>query len=119
MNLTIIKFIAVTALSIHLMSAPVVSEIRDIDIREFSGAADIENSYISKQNSIFMADNDNGTSEDKEKTTSGSETKGSEAESERVDEEKKSSKEASKPLESFVPSEKIPGEQAVDFPVDI
>jgi hypothetical protein len=120
MNLTIIKFIAVTALSIHLMSAPVVSEIRDIDIREFSGAADIENSYISKQNSIFMADNDNGTSEDKEKTTSGSETKGSEPESEpAADDKNKSSNAMSKPLEPFVPSEKIPGEQAVDFPVDI
>ena len=72
-----------------------------------------------KRESIILAQNDNSTSEDKEKTTSGSETKGSEAESERVDEEKKSSKEASKPLEPFVPSEKIPGEQAVDFPVDI
>ena len=116
MNLTISKFIAVTALSIHLMSAPVVSEIRDIDIREFSGAAAIENSYISKQNSIFMADNDNGTSEDKEKSTSGSETNGSESTD---DDKKEASESTSKPLKPFAPSEKIPGEQAVDFPVDI
>ena len=69
--------------------------------------------------SIVFAQNDNTAPDDSEKSKSESEAKGSEAESERVDEEKKSSKEASKPLKPFVPSEKIPGEQAVDFPVDI
>jgi len=69
--------------------------------------------------SIVFAQNDNTAPDDSEKSKSESEAKGSEAEPEQVDKEKKSSKEALKPLKPFVPSEKIPGEQAVDFPVDI
>jgi len=65
--------------------------------------------------SIVLAQNDNTAPDDNEKSKSESETK----ESERDDGEKKSSKATSKPLEPFVPSEKIPGDQAVDFPVDI
>jgi hypothetical protein len=65
---------------------------------------------------IVLAQNDKTASEDSEKSTSGSETDESEA---AADDEKKSSEDKSKPLKPFVPSEKIPGEQAVDFPVDI
>jgi hypothetical protein len=73
-----------------------------------------------KEGSIVFAQNDKSTSEDKEKTTSGSDTTESKPESEPADDDKnKSSKAESKPLKPFVPSEKIPGDQAVDFPVDI
>ncbi len=73
-----------------------------------------------KRESIIFAQNDSSTSEDKEKTTYGSETNGSGPESESADDDKnKSSNAKSKPLKPFVPSEKIPGDQAVDFPVDI
>jgi hypothetical protein len=66
--------------------------------------------------SIVLAQNDKTASEDNEKSTSGSETEKSEA---AADEKNKPSEAKSKPLKPFVPSEKIPGEQAVDFPVDI
>jgi hypothetical protein len=66
--------------------------------------------------STVLAQNDKTASEDGEKSISGSETDKSEA---GADDEKKSSEDRSKQLEPFVPSEKIPGDQAVDFPVDI
>ena len=62
------------------------------------------------------AQNDKTAAEDNEKAQSGPETDESEA---AADDEKKSSEAESKPLKPFVPSEKIPGDQAVDFPVDI
>jgi hypothetical protein len=59
-------------------------------------------------------------SDDQKKTRTGSETKGVAPESEPVTNDKKKTPNVkSKPLKPFVPSEKIPGEQAVDFPADI
>ena len=120
MNFTISKLIAVTAASILLMSASVASEMRAIRLDEFSGLANTPSSNTLKPNSIVLAQNDKSTPEDKEKTTSGSETNDSGPESETANDDKnKSSNAKSKPLKPFVPSEKIPGDQAVDFPVDI
>ncbi|MGD9301767.1 MAG: hypothetical protein PVI13_09330 [Desulfobacterales bacterium] len=68
----------------------------------------------------ILAQNATVASDDNEKSNSGSENRGSELESESAaDEKDKSSNTKSKQLKPFVPSEKIPGEQAVDFPVDI
>ena len=72
--------------------------------------------FTVNEDSIVLAQNDKTASEDSEKSISGSETDRSEAAAE---DEEKSSNAESKPLKPFVPSEKIPGEQAVDFPVDI
>ena len=120
MNLTICKLIAVTAVLIHLMSGPVVSEIRDVGHDESPKLADSKRSNIPKQSSIILAEEDNRNPDDKEKATSGSETNGSGPESKSAaEEDNKSSEATSKPLKPFVPSEKIPGDQAVDFPVDI
>ena len=69
-----------------------------------------------KQASIVLAQNEKAPSEDSEKPPSGSGTSESRA---AADDEKKSSGAESKPMEPFVPSEKIPGDQEVDFPVDI
>ena len=66
--------------------------------------------------SMVLAQHDKTASEDSDKSVSGPETDESEA---TADDEEKPSDEASKPLKPFVPSEKIPGDQAVDFPVDI
>ena len=66
--------------------------------------------------STVLAQNDDARVDDSERSKSGSKTDGSEA---AADDEKKSSEDKPKPLEPFVPSEKIPGDQAVDFPVDI
>lgn len=74
------------------------------------------NFFIAGEASIVLSQNDKTGSEDSKKSTSGSETEESEA---AADEKNKPSETKSKPLKPFVPSEKIPGEQAVDFPVDI
>ena len=65
--------------------------------------------------SIVLAQNDS-TDDDGEKPKSESDAKDSETADK---DEKKSSETAPKPLKPFVPSEKIPGDQAVDFPADI
>jgi len=75
------------------------------------------------QESNLLVQNDKTApddSDDQKKTGADSEAKGAVPESEPVtDDKKKSPNVKSKPLKPFVPSEKIPGEQAVDFPVDI
>lgn len=77
-----------------------------------SGTIDLE--------SNVLAQNDNSADEKTENSSSSSETKGAGTDSKSTNAEKdNSTKEKSKPLKPFVPSEKIPGEQAVDFPVDI
>ena len=120
MNFTICKIIAVTAASIFLMGVPVASEMKAIGLDESSGPADVQGSNPLKQESIVLAANDNNKPDDTEKATSGSETKGSEIESKTtVEGKEKSSHTKPRPLKPFVPSEKIPAEQAVDFPVDI
>ena len=62
----------------------------------------------------LWAQNDTGEKETSERSKANTETKKTES---RDDEKDKASK--SKTLKPFIPSEKIPGEQAVDFPVDI
>ena len=120
MNFTISKLIAVMAAWIFLMSIPLASQMRATGLDESSGQPDVRGSNSLKQNSIGLAANDNRKPDDTEKATSGSENKGLEPESEPEAENKsKSSNAKSKPLKPFVPSEKIPGDQAVDFPVDI
>jgi hypothetical protein len=66
--------------------------------------------------SMVLAQNDQTAPDENEKSQSEPETDESEAAAE---DEQKPSEAESKPLKPFVPSEKIPGEQAVDFPVDI
>ena len=114
------KLIAALAALIFILGAPMAMGKRvnapttDRQLSEYPTFGAV------KRESIIFAQNDSSTSEDKEKTTYGSETNGSGPESESADDDKnKSSNVKSKPLKPFVPSEKIPGDQAVDFPVDI
>ena len=114
------KLIATMAVLIFILCVPVPPEMRAIGLDESSGPADVQGSNSLRQESIILAANDNNRPDDTEKATSGSETKGSEPELEpATDDKNKSSNAKSKPLKPFVPSDKIPGEQAVDFPVDI
>ena len=102
------------------MSVPVALGMRSIALDESPGLANMQGSNPLKQNSIVLAANDNNRPDDTEKATSGSETKGSEIESKTtVEGKEKSSNTKPRPLKPFVPSEKIPGDQVVDFPVDI
>jgi hypothetical protein len=120
MNFTISKIIAVMAASIFLMSVPVALGMRSIALDESPGLADKQGSSPLNQNSIVLAANDNNEPDDAEKAASGSGSKESETESKpTVESQEKSSKTKPRPLKPFVPSEKIPGDQAVDFPVDI
>jgi hypothetical protein len=82
----------------------------------YKGLSAIPNFFTVSEESIVSAQNDKTASEDSEKSISGSETDKPEA---AADDKNKSSHATSKPLKPFVPSEKIPGDQAVDFPVDI
>jgi hypothetical protein len=114
------KLIAVTAASIFLMGVPVALSMRSNALDESHGPANMQGSNSLKQNSIVLAANENYKPDDAEKAASGSGSKGSETESKpATDDKNKSSNAKSKPLKPFVPSEKIPGDQAVDFPVDI
>ena len=114
------KLIAVTAASIFFMGVPVALGMRCIALDESPGLADRQGSSPLKQNSIVLAANDNIEPNDAEKAASGSGSKGSKTETKpTVEGQEKSSKTKPRPLKPFVPSEKIPGDQAVDFPVDI
>lgn len=72
---------------------------------------------------LFFAQSDKKAPEDldeKEKTGADSSTEKAELESaQTVDGSNKSTNTPPKPLKPFLPSEKIPAGQAVDFPVDI
>jgi hypothetical protein len=120
MKFTINKLIAVTAVLILGLCPPLAMGKR-VD------APALENNFsenptfgAEKEGSIVFTQNDHSTPDDEAKTASGSDTTESKPESAPANDDKnKSSKAESKPLKPFVPSEKIPGEQAVDFPVDI
>ncbi len=114
------KLIAVLAALIFISNAPLAMGKRVDAPTTDKQLSDYSTFGAVKRESIILAQNDSSTSEDKEKTTSGSETNGSGSESESTEDDKNKSSDAkSKPLKPFVPSEKIPGDQAVDFPVDI
>jgi len=110
------KFIAALAALIFISSAPVAMGKRADTPATFNGLSDNPNFGAEKQESIVFAQNDNTAADEIEKSKSGTETDGSESADA---DEKKASESESKPLAPFVPSEKIPGDQAVDFPVDI
>jgi hypothetical protein len=68
---------------------------------------------IAAENGPDAAQSQTHTAADKKERTSGSGSENAESSS------KKSDDAAAKTFKPFVPSEKIPAEQAVDFPVDI
>ena len=110
------KLIAALAALIFILGAPVAMGEHVDGTAKYKGLSASPNFFTVNGESIVLAQNDKTVSEDSEKSISGPETDKSEA---AADDEKKSSNADSKPLAPFVPSEKIPGDQAVDFPVDI
>lgn len=77
-------------------------------------------STIVKQKSMVLAENEGSTSADIDETKIDSNSKGSEPESgPKTDSNDRSTKSKAAPLKTFIPTEKIPAEQAVDFPADI
>ena len=70
--------------------------------------------------SMVLAENEGGTPADNEETKIDANSKGSEPESgSKTGSNDRSTKSKAAPLKTFIPSEKIPAEQAVDFPADI
>jgi hypothetical protein len=120
MKFTINKLIAVTAVLI-LGLCPTMAMGKRVDAPALKNDFSENPTFgAEKEGSIVFTQNDHSTPDDEAKTASGSDTTESKPESAPANDDKnKSSKAESKPLKPFVPSEKIPGEQAVDFPVDI
>jgi len=110
------KLTAAMAALIFILGAQMAMGIRVDGTTAYKGLSASPNFFTVSGASIVLAQNDKTAPEDSEKSISGSETDRSEAVAE---DEEKSSNAESKSLKPFVPSEKIPGEQAVDFPVDI
>jgi hypothetical protein len=101
---------------IVIMGAQMAMGKRVDDKATYKGLSARPSFFAVNAKATVLAQNDNTASDENEKSQSGPETDESKATAE---EEQKSSKAEPKPLKPFVPSEKIPGDQAVDFPVDI
>ena len=110
------KLIAALAALIFILSAQMAMGKRVDGTATYKGLSANPNLFTANEETTVLAQNDKTAAEDNKKSKPESGTNGSEA---AADDEKKSSEAESKPLEPFVPSEKIPGDQAVDFPVDI
>jgi len=110
------KLIAALAALIFILSAQMAMGKRVDGTATYKGLSAIPNFFTVNEEATLLAQNDKTDPDDNEKSQSESETDKSEA---AADDKNKSSDAKSKPLKPFVPSEKIPGDQAVDFPVDI
>ena len=110
------KLIAALAALIFILGAQMAMGKRVDGTATYKGFSVSPFFFTVNEDSIVLAQNDKTVSENSEKSPSGSKTDESGA---AADDEKQSLEDKAKPLEPFVPSEKIPGDQAVDFPVDI
>ena len=110
------KLIAALAMLIFIMD-PAMAMGQQVDTSDpYNGFSNNSNIGAEKRVSIVLAQNDKAAVDEGEKSESEPQTSESEAAD---DDKKKSSDTESKPLDPFVPSERIAGEQAVDFPADI
>ena len=109
-----IKTIVVTIVLVFGMSAaPAVGTAADLPVAGL-GRVIVPATVSIYTGQALWAQNDTGENEKAESSEPDAGTKESES---TEDDKGKTTK--SKPLKPFVPSEKIPGEQAVDVPVDI
>ncbi len=120
MKNTLSKRISALAVAIFIMSAPITPAMNAVVADRNPARADILHLNTSKQEMIVLAENEETPTEDKNHTASGTQDQapkpGTALETDSSD---PSAKSRAAPLKPFVPSEKIPAEQAVDFPVDI
>jgi len=114
------KSLSALAISIFIMIAQMTQGMGPIAPGENPGRTEIMPSSTVKQKPIMLAENEENTTGDKAQTATGTKDLVSEPGSgPETDNKDPSAKSRAAPLKSFVPSEKIPAEQAVDFPVDI
>jgi cytoskeletal protein RodZ len=120
MKNTLSKRISALAVAIFIMSAPMTPAMNAVVADRNPGRTDILHLSTSTQETIVLAENEENTTEDKNHTTSGAQDRTPEPGTAlETDSSEPSAKSRAAPLKPFVPSEKIPAEQAVDFPVDI
>ena len=110
------KLIAVTAASIFIMSAPMTPGMPAVAADRNPGRTAVMVSGTEKQAAIDLAENTSNGPDDNKKANPDASSRQSEPIS---DSGSQPAGTKSKPLKPFVPSEKIPAGQAVDFPVDI
>ena len=120
MKNTLSKRISALAVAIFIMSVPITPAMNAVVADRNPGRTDILHLNTLKMETIVLAENERNTTEDKNNTASGTQDQTPEPGTAlETDSSDPSAKSRATPLKPFVPSEKIPAEQAVDFPVDI
>ena len=120
MKITFNKRIPALAVSIFIMTAPMAQGMRPLAPGENPARREVMPSTTVWQKPIMLAQNEENTAGDEDRTATGTKERGSEAESgSAADHKDPSAKSKTAPLKPFKPSEEIAAEQAVDFPVDI
>ncbi len=108
------------AVSMLIMTAPMAQGMHSFAPGENPARREVMPSTTVWQKPIMLAQNEESTAADKDRTETGTKDRGSEAESgSATDHKDPSAKSKTAPLKPFKPSEEIAAEQAVDFPVDI
>ncbi len=120
MKNTLSKSISALAAAIVILSAPITPAMNAVVTARNPGRTDILHQTTSTQETIVLAQNEETTTKDKNNTASGAQDQTPEPGTvPKADSNDPFTKSRAAPLRPFVPSEKIPAEQAVDFPVDI
>ena len=120
MKNTLGKSISALTAAIVILSAPITPGMNAVVAARNPGRTDILHQNTSTQKRIVLAQNEETTTEEKNNTASGGQDQTPEpGTAPETDSNDPSTKSRAAPLKPFVPSEKIPAEQAVDFPVDM
>ena len=119
MKKTLNTRISFLAAAIFIMSAPMAQGMHPLAPGENPARKEVLPSTIVWQKPIMLAQNEGTTTDDKDRTATGTKDRLSEAESGSASDPKDPAKSKTPPLKPFKPSEEIAAEQAVDFPVDI
>ena len=120
MKKTLKKRISVLAVSMFIMAAPLAQGIRSMAPGGNHERREIVPSTTAWQKPIMLAQNEDDTAGDKDRTATATGDRVLETESgSATDPKDPSAKSKTAPLKPFKPSEEIAAEQAVDFPVDI
>ena len=108
------------ALAIFIMTAPIAQGMCPLAPGAPPARRAVMASTTVWQKPILLAQNQENTDSDKDRTAAGTKDRVSEAEPDSAaDPKDPSAKSKTAPLKPFKPSEEIAAEQAVDFPVDI
>ena len=119
MKKTLNKRIPALVVAIFIMTAPMAQGMCPPAPGENPAHREVGLSTTVWQKPIMLAQNEGTTTDDKDRTATGTKDRLSEAESGSASDPKDPAKSKPPPLKPFKPSEEIAADQAVDFPVDI